>query len=47
MSLELVFNEKTIKNRRLLLSNYLFSNNIGFLNENEKIFFKHIFEKYF
>ena len=47
MSLELVINEKTIKNRNLLLSNYLKNNNIGILTENEGIFFKHIFEKYY
>jgi hypothetical protein len=47
MSLELVINEKTIKNRHLLLSNYLKNNNVGVLSENEFIFFKHIFEKFY
>lgn len=47
MSLELVINEKTIKNRHLLLSNYLKNNNVGGLTENEGEFFKHIFEKYY
>ena len=47
MSLELVINEKTIKNRHLLLSNYLKNNNIGDLNENDAIFFKHIFQKFY
>ena len=47
MSLKLVINEKTIKNRRLLLSNYLKNNNVGVLSENEVIFFKHIFEKFY
>jgi hypothetical protein len=47
MSLELVINEKTTKNRHLLLSNYLKNNRVGVLSENEVIFFKHIFEKYY
>jgi hypothetical protein len=47
MSLELVINEKTIKNRHLLLSNYLKNNNVGVLSENEAKFFKHIFEKFY
>jgi hypothetical protein len=47
MSLELVINEKTIKNRHLLLSNYLKNNNIGILTENESVFFKHIFQKFY
>ena len=47
MSLELVINEKTIKNRHLLLSNYLKNNNVDVLSENEFIFFKHIFEKFY
>jgi len=47
MSLELVVNEKTIKNRHLLLSKYLKNNNVGILTENEIVFFKHIFEKYY
>ena len=47
MSLELVINEKTIKNRHLLLSNYLKNNNVGVLSDNEVIFFKHIFEKFY
>jgi hypothetical protein len=40
-------NEKTIKNRHLLLSNYLKNHNIGILTENECVFFKHIFEKFY
>jgi hypothetical protein len=47
MSLEIVINEKTIKNRHLLLSNYLKNNNFGVLTENECVFFKHIFEKFY
>ena len=47
MSLELVINEKTIKKRHLLLSYYLRNNNVGILNENETLFFKHIFEKFY
>ena len=47
MSLELVINEKTIKNRHLLLCNYLKNNNVDVLSENEFIFFKHIFEKFY
>ena len=47
MSLELVINEKTIKNRHLLLSNYLKNHNVGCLTENECVFFKHIFEKFY
>jgi len=47
MSLELVINEKTIKKRNFLLSNYLKNNNIGILMKNEMIFFKHIFEKFY
>ena len=47
MSLELVINEKTIKNRHLLLSNYLKNNNVDVLSKNEFIFFKHIFEKFY
>ena len=47
MSLELVINEKTIKNRNLLLSTYLKNNNVGILTENECVFFKHIFEKFY
>ena len=47
MSLELVINEKTIKSRHLLLSNYLKNNNIGILTENESVFFKHIFQKFY
>jgi hypothetical protein len=47
MSLELVINEKTIKNRNLLLSSYLKNNNVGILTENECVFFKHIFEKFY
>ena len=47
MSLELVVNEKTIKSRQLLLSNYLKNNNNGLLTEFETVYFKHIFEKYY
>jgi hypothetical protein len=47
MSLELVINEKTITNRKSLLSNYLKNNNIGILTENESVFFKHIFQKFY
>ena len=47
MSLELVINEKSKKKRYDLLSNYLKNNNIVILPLNEKIFFKHIFEKYY
>lgn len=47
MSLEVVINEKTIKNRHLLLSNYLKNNNVGILTEPEIVFFKHIFEKFY
>jgi hypothetical protein len=47
MSLELVINEETIKNRNLLLSNYLKNNNVGNLDENETLFFKHIFQKFY
>ena len=47
MSLELVINEKTIKNRNLLLSTYIKNNNVGILTENECVFFKHIFEKFY
>ena len=47
MSLEFVINEKTIKNRNLLLSNYLKNNSVGCLTENESLFFKHIFEKFY
>jgi hypothetical protein len=47
MSLELVINEKTMKNRKSLLSNYLKNNNVGILPENECVFFKHIFEKFY
>jgi hypothetical protein len=47
MSLELVINEKTITSRKSLLSNYLKNNNVGILTENEGIFFKHIFQKFY
>jgi hypothetical protein len=47
MSLENVINGKTIKNRHLLLSNYLKNNNICILSENESLYFKHIFEKFY
>lgn len=45
MSLELVLNEKTIKSREKILTNYLKNNDIGALPENEIIYFKHIFEQ--
>lgn len=47
MSLETVINEKTIKNRHSILSNYLKNNNVGILNENDALWFKHIFEKFY
>ena len=47
MSLELVINEKTMTNRKSLLSNYLKNNNVGILPENEGVFFRHIFEKFY
>jgi len=47
MSLETVINEKTIKKRHFILSNYLKNNNVGVLNENETLWFKHIFEKFY
>jgi hypothetical protein len=47
MSLQLIINEKTIKIRYGLLSSYLKNNNIGDLVEDEQIYFKHIFEKYY
>ena len=47
MSLNSVINEKTIKSRYALLSNYLKDNNIGDLSESEIVYFKHIFEIYY
>jgi len=47
MSLENVINEKTIKNRHFILSNYLKNNNVGVLNETDALSFKHIFEKFY
>jgi len=47
MSLEVVINEKGQGNRHMLLSNYLKDNDVGVLTENESIFFKHIFEKFY
>jgi hypothetical protein len=47
MSLNQVINEKTIKNRHALLSNYLKTQPIGELTEPEKNDFKHIFSKYY
>ena len=47
MSLENVIDEKTIKNRHLIMSNYLKNNNVGLLNENDTLLFKHIFEKFY
>lgn len=46
MSLEQVLKEKTIKNRNMILSNYL-KNNIGELSYDDKLIFKHIFEKFY
>ena len=47
MSLNQVINEKTIKTRHTLLSNYLKTQSIGELTEPEKNDFKHIFSKYY
>ena len=47
MSLENVIDEKTIKNRHLIMSNYLKNNSVGILNENDTLLFKHIFEKFY
>ena len=47
MSLKQVINEKTIKTRHALLSNYLKTQPIGELTEPEKNDFKHIFSKYY
>ena len=47
MTLELVMNEKTIQNRRIILSNYLKNNESGPLPESESNHFKHIFSKYY
>lgn len=47
MSLENVIYEKTIKNRHLIMSNYLKNNSVGLLNENDTLLFKHIFEKFY
>ncbi len=47
MSLKLVLNEKTIKNRYELLSTFLKNNKCGELNDDEKQYFKHIFIKYY
>ena len=47
MSLNQVINEKTIKTRHALLSNYLKTQPIGELAEPEKNDFKHIFSKYY
>jgi len=47
MSLEQVINQKTIKSRHALLSNYLKTQPIGELTESEKKDFKHIFSKYY
>lgn len=47
MSLEIVINEKTIKKRHSILSNYLKNNNVGILNESDALWFKHIFEKFY
>lgn len=47
MSLETVINEKTIKNRHSILSNYLKNSNVGILNENDALWIKHIFEKFY
>ena len=47
MSLELVMNEKTIKSRQALLSNYLKNNNISMLTDAEVLYFKQIFGKFY
>jgi hypothetical protein len=47
MSLANVINENTIKKRYIILSNYLKNNNIGILNENDTLLFKHIFVKFY
>jgi len=47
MSLGAILHEKTIKNRHLALSNYLKNNNVGMLNEDDVLLFKHIFEKFY
>lgn len=47
MSLEKVVSEKTIKSRHSLLSNYLKHNGIGELSEPEKVYFKHVFERFY
>jgi hypothetical protein len=47
MSLENIINEKTIKNRHFILSNYLKNNNVVILNKNDALSFKHIFEKFY
>ena len=47
MSLEKVINEKTIKNRHFILSNYLKNNNVGVLNEIDALSLKHIFDKFY
>lgn len=47
MSLELVMNKKTIKDRHLLLSNYLKEHDIGSLTETEGIFYKRIYELFY
>lgn len=47
MSLENIITEKTIKKRHLILSNYIKNNLVGVLNENDTLWFKHIFEKFY
>lgn len=47
LSLEQVINEKTIKNRYKLLSDYLKNNKPSDMEESEIVYFKHIFSKYY
>ena len=47
MSLGAVLNEKTIKSRYALLSEYLKRNMVGELNEAETSYFRHIFSRFY
>jgi len=47
MSLESVINEKTIKGRHLLLSNYLKNHEVGTLPENDMLLYMHIYDKFY
>jgi hypothetical protein len=47
MSLNLVLNEKTIKNRHKILQQYLQNHSIGTLNENDKQYYKQIFNIFY